>query len=64
MHIDLDKLQQHVDSRFDRLEVKLDEFSERTTKNTRDISWITGSVKFTVPLIITIILGLVAVWFK
>jgi hypothetical protein len=62
--MDLPELKTDMDSRFDRLEEKLDKFSELVhqqktdlTRLEQDVKWLQGSIKFSLSAIITIVGG-------
>lgn len=51
--MDIKELQNHVDARFDKIEDKMDAFMIQTTNNTNDLTWVKGSVKLGITLLIT-----------
>lgn len=53
--MEIKQLQAHVDSRFDRIEAKLDQYTTETTKNTNDLTWVKGYVRISISIFITII---------
>jgi len=52
--MNLEELRQHMDSRFDRLEDKVETFQDRITENTSDIGWIKGHLRVTVTIILAV----------
>jgi len=44
-----------VINRLDRIEVKIDSYAQRSTKNEADIAWLKGSTKLSVTILITLV---------
>lgn len=59
-----EKLSQDMHARFDKLEEKLDKYAEQTTKNTQDISWISGNLKIGMSALITLLGAGVSLFIK
>lgn len=61
MSMQIQDLKEHVDDRFDKVEIKLDTYMEQTVKNTQDLTWIktSGSIMLTL-IVIPTLLWLVA----
>ena len=49
-----DELKNAMDSRFDRLEAKLDKYAAETIKATSDLIWVKGGVKFLLTMFLAI----------
>ncbi len=50
--MDFEKLQSHIDNRFNGLEQKLDNYAERTHTNVSDIVYLKGFAKVTITLLL------------
>jgi ribosome-associated translation inhibitor RaiA len=61
---DTDKLKEHVDQRFDRLEVKLDNHLERLSKAEVSIEWMRGHLKISTTFLLTLIGAALAAYFN
>ena len=61
--MELNKLRDEMNSRFDRLDDKLDKVMESSSKNESDISWMKGFGKFFVTLFISVITGIISLIF-
>jgi hypothetical protein len=59
-----EELKQHVDSRFDRLELKLDKLGEGVVEASTDVTWLKGSVKLIWTIILSAAGFLAAAYFK
>lgn len=59
-----EELLKQVNTRFDRLEEKIDKYAEQTTVNTQDISWLKGNLKIGVSALIAILGALVSYLLK
>ncbi len=53
-----------VIDRLDRIEDKLDNYAERSTKNEADIAWLKGSTKVSMTVLITIIGAALTAYFN
>jgi Holliday junction resolvasome RuvABC endonuclease subunit len=61
--MDNNDLKQHLDSRLDRLEGKLDDHLERISKAEASIEWLRGHAKIVTTLILTALSGaVIAAW--
>lgn len=56
----LDRLADKFDERCDRLEAKLDRYSEVSSKNTADLRWVKGYIKLSLTAILGIITSAIA----
>lgn len=68
-NLELTELKAHIDNRLDRLENKMDTHLDRISKTEieiakqqAEISWVKGSVKFGVTILVSVIGGIVS-WF-
>lgn len=59
----LQRIQEHTDQRFDRLETKLQRYSEKITRAETDLEWMKGGIKIGLGLITAIIGTLVSMFF-
>ena len=59
----LQRIQEHTDQRFDRLEEKLEKYSEKVTRAETDLEWMKGGIKVGLGLITAIIGTLVSILF-
>lgn len=51
--MDVNGLREHIDKRFDRFEEKLDGHTERLARNEADVSWLKGSTKIIVAIVMS-----------
>lgn len=58
MKID-DKHLADLHNRFDKLEEKLDRFTEQTVENRRDLDWLKGSVKIGVSAMVSLAIAVI-----
>lgn len=56
--MDNQELHKEMVTRFDRLEKKLDSYSEETVRNAQDISWVKGYIKIGTGAIISAVIAL------
>lgn len=61
---EIEKLHDHVDHRFDKLESKIDSFSSETIKNTNDLTWIKGGVTISLTSLLGILGYLLMQYFQ
>ena len=60
MSMDLRNLQDHIDSRLDRLENKIDNHLERISKAEASLEWVQGHVKVVTSILVAALGGLVS----
>lgn len=56
------ELKDHIDSRMDKLEVKLDNHLERISKVESEVNFLRGSIKYSLTAVITIIGSMIS-WY-
>ena len=52
--MELQELKDHIDTRLDRIEAKIDLHADRIVRAETDINWVKGSIKTALTLIITV----------
>lgn len=61
---DIDDLRTHVDQRFDRLEVKLDDHLGRLSKAEEAIEWMKGHLKISTTFVLALVASALAAYFR
>jgi len=61
---DMKDFQNHVDSRFDRVENKIDNHLERLSKAEESIIWIRGHLKISTSLFMAVVLAAILTYFN
>lgn len=56
--MDIHNLKEHLDSRLDKLEYKLDDHLERISKAETSIEWIRGHLKFSLTIALSAVTGM------
>lgn len=62
--MDLKRLQEHVDKRFDKIEEKLDSFARQTIDHANDLKWVKGHVTWIITLIVAVSGFFLTLYFK
>lgn len=62
--MNLKDFQNHVDSRFDRVENKIDNHLERLSKAEESIIWIRGHLKISTSLFMAVVLAAILTYFN
>ncbi len=62
--MDIRDLRDHLDSRLDRVEGKLDSHLERIAKAETDLSWVRGHVKIVTTVAVTVFTGMVGLIYR
>lgn len=50
----LDKLREHMDARFDRVEEKVDNHMGRLSRTEADITWLKGHVQWVITILVAV----------